>query len=179
MTVRRISGLLAVAVITACLPALADEPVPMQRLTPSEIAALAPPPAATAPSPAGTPSTSATPAAAGAPATRNTPTVQMTPLIGDPTKPGLYTVRVNIAPHTQVRPHTHRDNRSVTVISGTWHMGYGGTFDTKALKDLPPGSFYTEPAGQAHFAQTGDEPVVIWVTGYGPSDTKFLNLPMP
>ena len=179
MTVRRISGFLAVAAITACLPALADEPVPMQRLTPSEIAALAPPPAATAPSPAGTPSTSATPAAAGAPATRNTPTVQMTPLIGDPTKPGLYTVRVNIAPHTQVRPHTHRDNRSVTVISGTWHMGYGGTFDTKALKDLPPGSFYTEPAGQAHFAQTGDEPVVIWVTGYGPSDTKFLNLPMP
>ncbi|HEX4675566.1 MAG TPA: cupin domain-containing protein [Steroidobacteraceae bacterium] len=98
----------------------------------------------------------------------------MTPLIGDPTKPGLYTVRVNIAPHTQVRPHTHRDNRSVTVISGTWHMGYGGTFDTKDLKDLPPGSFYTEPAGQAHFAQTGDEPVVIWVTGYGPSDTKFV-----
>lgn len=128
MTVRRISGFLAVAAITACLPALADEPVPMQRLTPSEIAALAPPPAATAPSPAGTPSTSATPAAAGAPATRNTPTVQMTPLIGDPTKPGLYTVRVNIAPHTQVRPHTHRDNRSVTVISGTWHMGYGGDF---------------------------------------------------
>lgn len=152
MTARRISGLLVVAAITACLPALADEPVPMQRLTPSEISALASPSAASA-----------------AP-----PTVQMTPLIGDPTKPGLYTVRVNIAPHTQVRPHTHRDNRSVTVISGTWHMGYGGTFDTKALKDLPPGSFYTEPAGQAHFAQTGDEPVVIWVTGYGPSDTKFV-----
>ena len=152
MNARRISGLLGLAAIAACLPALADEPVPMQRLTPAEIAALAPPtPAASAP-----------------------PTVQMTPLIGDPTKPGLYTVRVNIAPHTQVRPHTHRDNRSVTVISGTWHMGYGGTFDTKALKDLPPGSFYTEPAGQAHFAQTGDEPVVIWVTGYGPSDTKFV-----
>ena len=27
---------------------------------------------------------------------------------------------------------------------------------------------------QPHFAQTGDEPVVIWVTGYGPSDTKFV-----
>jgi quercetin dioxygenase-like cupin family protein len=174
MTVRRISGLLAVAAITACLPALADEPVPMQRLTPSEIAALAPPSAASAPPIAGTPSTSAPAVTAGAPPTSSPPAVQMTPLIGDPTKPGLYTIRVNIAPHTQVRPHTHRDNRSVTVISGTWHMGYGGTFDTKALKDLPPGSFYTEPAGQAHFAQTGDEPVVIWVTGYGPSDTKFV-----
>jgi quercetin dioxygenase-like cupin family protein len=170
MTVRRICGLIAVGAITAaCLPALADEPVPMQRLTPAEIAALAPPPSA-----ANAPPTANAAATAGAPAAKSPPTVQMTPLIGDPTKPGLYTVRVNIAPHTQVRPHTHRDNRSVTVISGTWHMGYGGTFDTKALKDLPPGSFYTEPAGQAHFAQTGDEPVVIWVTGYGPSDTKFV-----
>ena len=151
MNVRHIRRLLALAAIAACLPVQADEPVPMQRLTPPEIAARAPP------------SNSGTPAA-----------VQMTVLIGDPTKPGLYTVRVNIAPHTQVRPHTHRDNRSVTVISGTWHMGYGSTYDAKSLKDLPPGSFYTEPAAQPHFAQTGDEPVVIWVTGYGPSDTKFV-----
>ena len=100
--------------------------------------------------------------------------VRMTNLIGDPTRPGLYTVRVAIAAHTQVRPHSHRDNRSVTVVSGTWHMGYGTQFDAKALKDLPPGSLYTEPAGQPHFAQTTDEPVVIWVTGYGPSDTTFV-----
>ena len=30
----------------------------------------------------------------------------------------------------------------VTVISGTWHFGYGASFDEKALKELPPGSFY-------------------------------------
>jgi quercetin dioxygenase-like cupin family protein len=107
-----------------------------------------------------------------APAAR--PGVHMTNLIGDPTKPGLYTVRVSIPPHTKVPPHTHRDNRSVTVISGTWHMGYGNRFEESALKDLPAGSLYTEPAGQAHFAQTLEEPVVIWVTGYGPSDTKLL-----
>lgn len=128
-------------------PALADEPVAMQRLTAAEIASLA--------------------AGGGA-------GVRMTNLIGDPTRPGLYTVRVAIAAHTQVRPHSHRDNRSVTVVSGTWHMGYGTQFDAKALKDLPPGSLYTEPAGQPHFAQTTDEPVVIWVTGYGPSDTTFV-----
>jgi uncharacterized RmlC-like cupin family protein len=100
--------------------------------------------------------------------------VQMTNLIGDPTKSGLYTVRVAIPAHTQVRPHTHRDSRSVAVMSGTWHVGYGTTFDAQALKDLPAGSAYTEPAGQPHFAQTTDEPVVIWVTGYGPSDTQFV-----
>lgn len=123
----------------------------MQRLTPTEIVALG---------------TAAPP--------QSHPGPRMVPLIGDPTKPGLYTVRVSIPAHTQVPAHTHRDNRAVTVISGTWRMGYGNHFDASALKDLPPGSFYTEPAGQPHFSQTGDEPVVIWVTGYGPSDTKMV-----
>ena len=44
MTVRRLCGLFALTAIAVYLPAQADEPVPMQRLTPSEIAALAPPP---------------------------------------------------------------------------------------------------------------------------------------
>jgi len=151
MNWRHLCGILAPVAIALCLPAQADEPVGMRRLTPDEIAAMA------------------------APAGVGSPGVRMTPLIGDPAKPGLYTVRVSIAAHTQVRPHRHRDNRSVMVVSGTWHMGYGGTFDAKALKDLPPGSFYTEPADQPHFAATGDEPVVIWVTGYGPSDTRFVS----
>jgi hypothetical protein len=60
------------------------------------------------------------------------------------------------------------------VLSGNWQMGYGTTFDAKTLKALPPGSVYTEPAGQPHFAQALDGPVVILVTGYGPSDTRFI-----
>jgi quercetin dioxygenase-like cupin family protein len=137
--------------IFLALAARADEPVPMRRLTPAEIAALAAPSART-----------------------GAPGVQTTVLTGDPTKPGLYTVRVSIAPHTQVRPHTHRDNRSVLVLSGLWRMGYGRTADPAALKELPAGSFYTEPGGQPHFAETRDEPVVLCVTGYGPSDTAFV-----
>src|SRR5579862_5275021 len=96
--------LLLVSIPLCFAVARADEPIPMQRLTPPEITALATPPAA------------------------GRPGLQMTKLIGDPTKPGLYTVRVSIPPHTKVPPHTHRDNRSVTVISGTWHMGYGSHF---------------------------------------------------
>jgi quercetin dioxygenase-like cupin family protein len=136
--------------ILVSMGARADEPVPMLRLTVADIATLA---AAVPANPAG-------------------PT--MTVLVGDPKLPGLYTVRVAIPAHTQVKPHTHRDNRSVTVLSGTWQMGYGAQFDAKLLKELKPGSLFTEPAGQAHFSQTTDEPVVILVTGYGPNDTKFV-----
>jgi quercetin dioxygenase-like cupin family protein len=148
-------ALLTIPVLSLCLissslgaSAQQDAPLPMKQLTPAEIASTA----------------GAAPASG----------VQMTQLIGDPTKPGLYTVRVAIAAGTQAQPHTHRDNRSVTVLSGNWQMGYGTKFDAKALKTLPPGSVYTEPAGQPHFAQAADGPVVILVTGYGPSDTQFV-----
>jgi hypothetical protein len=40
---------------------------------------------------------------------------------------------------------------------------------------LPPGSFYTEPAGVAHFALTRAEPVVVYITGFGPTNTVYLN----
>jgi hypothetical protein len=61
------------------------------------------------------------------------------------------------------------------VISGTWHIGYGEGFDEAKLKALPPGSFYTEPPSVAHFAETGDEAVVVQITGFGPSSTDYVD----
>ena len=94
-------------------------------------------------------------------------------LAGDPTKPGLYTIRLSVPAHTKIQAHRHRDDRSATVVSGTWSLGYGSTFESAALKSLPPGSFYTEPPGVMHFAETGAEPAVVYITGYGPTDTVY------
>ena len=44
-----------------------------------------------------------------------------------------------------------------------------------ALKALPAGSFYTEPPGIDHFAMTKGEPVVIQITGTGPSGTTYAD----
>jgi quercetin dioxygenase-like cupin family protein len=74
-----------------------------------------------------------------------------------------------------IAAHTHRDNRSAVVVSGTWFFGYGPVNDPASLKALGPGSFYTEPAGQAHFARTGDQAAVVYITGVGPSDTHYLD----
>jgi hypothetical protein len=38
---------------------------------------------------------------------------------------------------------------------------------------LGPGGFYTEPAGQPHYAFTGDLPTVVYITGQGPTDTTY------
>ncbi len=98
-------------------------------------------------------------------------------LNGDPGRPGVYTVEVSIPAHTTVPPHTHRDDRAVYVLSGTLYVGYGEKRDESALKALPAGSYYTEPAATPHYTETHDEPVVLLITGEGPSDTHIIGAP--
>jgi len=125
------------------------------RLTPREIAALA-----------------STGAGAG---TSGLSGIRTRILRGDPTKPGLYTIELRVPAHTRIQAHTHPDDRVVTVVSGVWSFGYGVKFDAKALKALPPGSFYSEPPSLSHFAQTGRTPVVVHITGYGPTGTTYVH----
>jgi hypothetical protein len=61
------------------------------------------------------------------------------------------------------------------VVSGTWWFGYGPVNTKAGLKALAPGSFYTEPGGRAHFARTGEEAAVVYITGIGPTDTRYLD----
>lgn len=101
--------------------------------------------------------------------------IQTTVLSGDPTAAGPYTIALRVPAHTTIAAHTHRDDRSAIVVSGMWWFGYGPVNTKAALKALAPGSFYTEPAGQAHFARTGDHAAVVYITGTGPTDTRYLD----
>jgi pimeloyl-ACP methyl ester carboxylesterase/uncharacterized RmlC-like cupin family protein len=96
-------------------------------------------------------------------------------LFGDPSKTGFYSVVLSVPAHTTIQAHTHRDDRMATVVSGTWHIGYGDHFDERALKTLLPGSVYSEPGGATHFAQTGDDPVLVEISGVGPTDTRYFD----
>jgi pimeloyl-ACP methyl ester carboxylesterase len=96
-------------------------------------------------------------------------------LAGDPSKPGFYTIILSVPANTTIPAHSHRDDRMATVVSGTWQFGYGDRFDENALKRLPPGSVYSEPGGGNHFARTGGEPVLVQITGIGPTDTRYVN----
>ena len=92
-------------------------------------------------------------------------------LRGDADRSGPYTIEMRIPAHTRIPPHLHPDDRVATVVSGTWYFGYGDAFDAARLATLPAGSFYTEPAGQVHYAETHDTAVVVQLTGQGPSGT--------
>jgi quercetin dioxygenase-like cupin family protein len=96
-------------------------------------------------------------------------------LFGDPATAGYYSILLFVPAHTTIQAHSHRDNRMATVVSGEWHFGYGNEFNAAALKTLPPGSVYSEPAGTNHFAQTTGDPVIVQISGYGPTDTHYFD----
>ncbi|WP_042776099.1 cupin domain-containing protein [Sinorhizobium fredii] len=95
-------------------------------------------------------------------------------LFGDPTKEGLFALRLKVPSGYAVPPHTHSANEVVTVISGTINLGMGETADRSAAKALPAGSFFALPPGMAHFAYF-DEETVVQITTNGPWGIKYVN----
>ena len=100
---------------------------------------------------------------------------EIAPLIGDSTKPGPYVERVKFPPNSTSQAHSHPDDRTYTVISGTWYVGYGDKLEPAKLKALPAGSYHTEPANVAHFSVIKEEGVIVQITGTGPTATRFVN----
>jgi quercetin dioxygenase-like cupin family protein len=96
-------------------------------------------------------------------------------LAGNPADAGFYSILLFVPPHTTIQAHSHRDDRMATVVSGTWQFGYGTHFDEKALKVLPVGSVYSEPGGLNHFARTAEDPVIVHISAFGPTDTRYFN----
>ena len=152
---RRATTVLSAFAFTVALAGTATAAEPERRLTPREAAAL--------------------PAEGAVAGTSGLFGITTTVLSGDPAKAGPYTVRLYVPAHMTIKAHTHRDDRAAIVVSGIWWFGYGANADPRALKRLPPGSFYTEPAGQPHFARTGEAPAVVYISGFGPTDTVYVD----
>ena len=104
------------------------------------------------------------------------PGMEQINLVGDPAKPGPYTLRLKFPKGFRIEAHSHPDSREVTILSGTFATGYGEKFDPAGLKILPAGSFYTEPANIPHYIEIMEE-VVLQVSGTGPSGRRFIDRP--
>jgi quercetin dioxygenase-like cupin family protein len=90
-------------------------------------------------------------------------------LFGDPSKPGPYVVRIKWLPGNMSRPHFHPNDRFFVVLSGTWWMGTGTTFDPTATVPAPAGSYVIHYAGKVHYDGAKDEETIIQVWGMGPA----------
>jgi hypothetical protein len=95
-------------------------------------------------------------------------------LEGDPSKPGPFVLRIKVPDGYRIPPHTHPRRERVTVISGTLHIGMGGTFDDAKGKTMPAGAFGTWPAGMKHFGWVKGE-TVLQLHGDGPWTIHYVN----
>jgi quercetin dioxygenase-like cupin family protein len=93
---------------------------------------------------------------------------------GDPSKSGIYVLRVQFPPNLFSRPHKHGEDRLIVVLKGTWYMGTGERFDPSKAVPMPAGSFIKHPAGEWHWDGAKDEEVVLQIVGYGPTSTELF-----
>jgi quercetin dioxygenase-like cupin family protein len=95
-------------------------------------------------------------------------------LAGDLAKAEQFIFRVRLPDGYKVAPHFHPGVESVTVISGTFGIGMGETFDESALRDLGAGALIVIPAESPHFVLAEGE-TEIQVHGVGPWALTYVN----
>ena len=107
------------------------------------------------------------------------PGLSVARMISKGSEPGPYVYRVKFPQGRVVQPHSHPDDRTYTILEGTWYVGWGDQYDESRLIPLGPGSFYTEPAGVPHFVATPDGETVVQITGTGPTRVEYIETSAP
>lgn len=90
-------------------------------------------------------------------------------LVGDPNKPGLYVVLNKWKAHHNSKPHSHPNDRFISVISGTWWVGTGNQYKPETLQPVPAGSFVTHYGKEVHYDGAKDEDNILQIVGIGPA----------
>jgi quercetin dioxygenase-like cupin family protein len=99
---------------------------------------------------------------------------QFTVIKGDPTKEGVYVVRLKVPAGFKIAPHTHPNDENVTVLSGAFGIGTGATFDEKKGELIKSGGFSFVAKGMQHYAWFPEE-TVIQLHGTGPQGITYVN----
>ncbi len=95
-------------------------------------------------------------------------------LEGDPSKPGVFTMRLRMPDGYKIPPHYHPVWEHVTVVSGTFKVGMGDTFDEGQMQTLSAGSFGAIPPRMRHYAMAQGE-TVLQLHGTGPWRLVYVN----
>src|SRR5438128_2977045 len=78
------------------------------------------------------------------------PSVRLAVVVGQPSEPGPYLIRVKVPSGVKIMPHRHPEDRVYTVMSGGFYIGLGDAIDADQLKPYPPGSVTVLPGDTSH-----------------------------
>lgn len=101
------------------------------------------------------------------------PDVTVAVIAGNPAASGMYAIFAKYRTGGRSVPHTHPDQRLVTVISGTYYAGAGTEYDASKMKPLGPGTTIIVPANSPHYAWAKDGEVIVQEVGIGPTGTNI------
>ena len=101
--------------------------------------------------------------------------VRLAVLVGKPSDPSLYTIRVKVPRGVKLMPHRHPEDRVYTVISGVFYIGRGDRFDADQLEAYPPGSVIVLPGNTSHFHWAKSSEYVTQVTAIGPLGLEYVD----
>ena len=93
-------------------------------------------------------------------------------LFGDPSKPGLYVQLLKRDANNWSQPHSHPNDRFITVLAGTMWIGTGARFDPENTVPLKPGSYVRDIANQTHFDGSKADGLTIEIVGMGPATSS-------
>jgi quercetin dioxygenase-like cupin family protein len=94
-------------------------------------------------------------------------------LHGDPGKSGPYVMRLKMPAGYKIPPHWHTQDENLTVLTGTFNLGYGDQPTAAAAHALKAGGFHYLPGKSHHYAFT-KVPAVVQVHGEGPFDINYV-----
>ena len=103
------------------------------------------------------------------------PSVRLAVVVGQPSEPGPYVIRVKVPLGVKLMPHTHPEDRIYTVMSGVFYIGLGDQFDGDRLEAHPPGSVIVLPGNSSHFHWAKSGEYVTQVSAMGPLGLEYLN----
>jgi quercetin dioxygenase-like cupin family protein len=103
------------------------------------------------------------------------PTVGLGVLVGEPSQPGPYVVRVKVPTGAKLMPHRHPEDRIYTVMSGVFYIGLGEQFDGDRVKAYPPGCLVILPGDTPHFHWAKSGEYITQVTAIGPLGLEYMH----
>jgi quercetin dioxygenase-like cupin family protein len=103
------------------------------------------------------------------------PSVRLAVLVGQPSEPGPYLIRVKVPAGAKLMPHKHPEDRIYTVMSGDFYIGLGERFDGSKVEAYPPGSVVVLPGNTWHFHWAKSGEYVTQVIGIGPLDLEYMD----
>ena len=103
------------------------------------------------------------------------PAARLAVVLGRPSEPSLYVIRVKLPGGAQLMPHRHPEDRIYTVMSGVFYIGLGDQFNPDKLEAYPPGSVVVIPGNTSHFHWAKSSEYVTQVTAIGPLGLEYIS----